>query len=320
MNQKQINQAAQLLWLGKLVAFPTETVYGLGADATNEAAVKNVFVAKQRPMTHPLIVHVASVDALGDWAQAIPQMALTLANAFWPGPLTLILKKQPWVSKWVTGGQDTVGLRVPNHPVAKALLDAFGGGIVAPSANQFTHLSPTTAQAVHDELGDQIDLVLEGGACDVGLESTIIDLTVTPPLILRPGMISAQEIEATLGTTVALRGELVAKQTIRAPGDHPVHYAPLTRTVCLVAGDIAAYANELVAKKQSVAVLSSQYVYAVPHQKRLVHDPKPYAYDFYQALRELDQLGVDCIIIEALPDAPEWAALRDRIGKASGRG
>src|SRR5579862_1987792 len=174
MTEDEIRKAAEILHRGGLVAFPTETVYGLGADAANPSAIANVFSVKERPSDHPLIVHLAKLDELEYWAKDIPPAALTLAKAFWPGPLTLVLKKQAWVLDTLTAGQDTIALRIPKHPIAQALLLAFGGGIAAPSANKFTHVSPTTASAVQDELHDQVDLILDGGECDIGLESTIV--------------------------------------------------------------------------------------------------------------------------------------------------
>ena len=191
-------EAVELLRAGELVAFPTETVYGLGADAGNPEALAKIFAAKGRPADHPLIVHVPDVAHLDQWAREIPDAAHLLAQAFWPGPLTLILKRQPTVPDLVTGGQDTVGLRIPHHPLALQLLKAFDGGIAAPSANRFGHISPTTAQHVREELGAAVALVLDGGPCSVGIESTIVDLSRGDPVILRPGMISAAQIDQAL--------------------------------------------------------------------------------------------------------------------------
>jgi len=195
----QIEKAAALLRQGELVAFPTETVYGLGADASNPEAVAKIFAAKGRPADHPLIVHIPGVEHLDRWAREIPETAFASAKAFWPGPLTLILKRQPNVPDAVTGGQDTVGIRVPGHPLALELLKAFDGGVAAPSANRFGHVSPTTAQHVHDELGSAVAMVLDGGPCRVGIESTIVNLTGPQSRILRPGMISAADLGRVLG-------------------------------------------------------------------------------------------------------------------------
>ena len=207
-----IDYAAHLLRQGRLVAFPTETVYGLGADASNPDAVRRIFQAKGRPADHPLIVHIPSIDSLNDWALTVPDAAHQLAARFWPGPLAMILNKRPEVPLVVTGGQDTVGLRMPDHPVALRLLRAFGGGIAAPSANRFCRISPTQAAHVEEELGDAVDLILDGGACQVGVESTIVDLSGNRPKLLRPGHITRLEIEAVLQTELLL----IAPQTEQA--------------------------------------------------------------------------------------------------------
>lgn len=227
MSISAIDQAVTLLRQGGLVAIPTETVYGLGADATNEAAVRKIFQVKERPYDHPLIVHLAHIEQLKDWALDISPAAMKLAQAFWPGPLTIIFKKQPHVLNVVTGNQDTVALRIPRHPIAQAVLHAFGGGIAAPSANKFTHISPTTASAVQEELGGEVELILDGGACEVGLESTIIDMSGVKPNILRPGMISAEAIFEIINKPINISQQ---QTTLRAPGMHHLHYAPRTKT------------------------------------------------------------------------------------------
>ena len=204
------------------MAFPTETVYGLGADASNPAAMKKIFAAKGRPADHPVIVHIADMSDLKHWAAEVPRAAWLLAEKFWPGPLTMVLKRAPQVSDLITGGQDTVGLRVPAHPVAQHLLKAFGGGIAAPSANKFGRLSPTTAEHVREELGEAVDMVLDGGPCEVGIESTIVDLTRETPAILRPGRMSAQQIADAL---LAQLGEPAGDRP-RVPGSLASHYAP----------------------------------------------------------------------------------------------
>jgi L-threonylcarbamoyladenylate synthase len=211
---EEIAQAAVLLRAGEIVAFPTETVYGLGADAENPAALAKIFAAKGRPADHPLIVHLPGAEHLTRWAQDIPDSAFALANAFWPGPLTLILKRTSIVPNAVTGGQDTVGLRVPNHPVALALLRAFGSGIAAPSANRYGRISPTTAGHVRDELGDRVSLVLDGGACEVGIESTILDVSRGMPVLLRPGAITAEQIGSVCGQA---SGWALAPESSTAP-------------------------------------------------------------------------------------------------------
>ena len=225
-----IQRAVALLRQGELVALPTETVYGLGADALNPDAVAKIFAAKGRPSDHPLIVHLADAEALTTWARDIPKDAIALARAFWPGPLTLILKKEEGVPDIVTGGQDTVGLRVPNHPIALQLLRAFGSGLAAPSANRFGRISPTTAEHVRQELGDRVPLILDGGPCQVGLESTILDLSRGVPVILRPGAIGADDIARVIGRRPRLRDE-DAKASTDAPrvsGALAAHYAPRT--------------------------------------------------------------------------------------------
>src|SRR5687767_7136564 len=203
MQPEAIAKAIEILRAGGLVGFPTETVYGLGADASNPEAVKKIYIAKGRPRNHPLIVHLAAFDAVPGWASEVPDAAKRLAARYWPGPLTLILKRAANVSALVTGGQDTVALRVPSHPVAQALLKAFGGGIAAPSANRYGRVSATTAEHVTSEFGAEIDFVVDGGACEVGIESTIVDVSGARPALLRPGSITALELEAVLGGPLA---------------------------------------------------------------------------------------------------------------------
>lgn len=319
MVSSEIENAARLLGQGKLVAFPTETVYGLGADAGNEDALRKIFQAKGRPFDHPLIVHISSPDRLSDWAREIPPEAFKLAQAFWPGPLTMILKKQPSVSAIVTGGQDTIGLRIPRHPLAQALLKAFGKGVAAPSANRFTHISPTTAAAVREELGDRVDLILDGGDCEVGLESTIIDMSRGQPVILRPGMLSAAQIEKVLGMPV-----LSARQDIpvtRAPGMHHLHYAPHTRTQILAKEQISVFLRGISAADLPLAlVMHSAPPASVPAGVSLTSmpaEPSAYAHALYHTLRTLDHQQFKRIVIEQVSEAPEWEAIRDRLSKAS---
>lgn len=310
-----INQAAALLHQGGLVAFPTETVYGLGADASNEAALRKIFAAKERPLDHPLIVHISDVLQLNQWARDVPPAAMKLAQAFWPGPLTIILKKQPSVLPIVTAGQDTVGLRIPNHPIALALLTAFGGGVAAPSANKFTHISPTTAAAVQAELGGEVDLILDGGNCTVGLESTIIDLSREQPVLLRPGMITREAIESVLGEPVLLQQD----RAVIAPGMHEKHYAPTTRTQ-LVSPVVLAdflHSNEC---NEPIAILALSPLGYLPPPIKVVQmptDAAAYAKMLYRTLRELDNEHYSRLLIEAVPCSKEWAAIRDRIQKAS---
>jgi len=224
--KEEMTKAVDILRAGGLVAIPTETVYGLGADARNPSAVQKIFQAKQRPSDHPLIVHIGEIAQLHEWAVDISPEAWLLAKTFWPGPLTLILKKAPEVSELVTGQQTTIGLRMPNHPVALTVLKEFGGGIAAPSANRFGRISPTTAEAVQEELGDAVDLILEGGQCAVGVESTIVDVSGEQIAILRPGMITAEQIVAVLKQPVLT----TPKNAPRVSGSMESHYAPLTPT------------------------------------------------------------------------------------------
>jgi len=317
----QPQKAAKLLHNGELVAFPTETVYGLGADASNPVALAKIFAAKGRPADHPLIVHLADVDQLPTWAREIPSAAHVLAKAFWPGPLTLILKRQATVHDLVTGGQDTVGLRVPNHPLALQLLRTFGGGLAAPSANRFGRISPTTAQHVREELGQSVSLVLDGGPCKVGIESTILDLSRGEPVILRPGMISADQIGQVLGKLPAgpNQGAGTVANTPRVSGSLDSHYAPSTPMRLLSPQQLMLEVDRLMTDGQRVAVLSPQPCpYAdegVVWQQALNH-PDAYARDLYANLRGLDRSGASMILVEEIPKHAEWLAIRDRLTRA----
>lgn len=320
-SMNNIEQAVQILSNGGLVAFPTETVYGLGADASNELAVRKVFQIKGRPADHPLIVHLANANQLADWALEVPDSALKLAKAFWPGPLTMVLKKRPSVLACVTGGQDTVAIRVPRHPMAIALLKAYGKGLVAPSANQFTRVSPTSASAVREEFGSGLDLVLDGGACEVGLESTIVDLSGDEPVILRPGMISATQISDVLGAPViAIYEEKIAT---RAPGMHHLHYAPVTNTHLIDTKNIAAMlATVDESMLPIVCIVYSNQTFPTHKKVHWVTMPAEataYAHDLYRTLRALDQQHYKSIWIEAVPAGAEWEAIRDRLKKATGK-
>lgn len=312
---RDIAAAVAALRAGQLVAFPSETVYGLGADASNPDAVRRIFEAKGRPADHPVIVHVASSAQLTDWARDIPPSAFALAEAFWPGPLTLVLRRQPHVSDLVTGGQDTVGIRVPSHPVAQALLKAFGGGVAGPSANRFGRISPTTAAHVHEELGDRIDIVLEGGESDVGIESTIIDLSGPEPALLRPGMLDIARAEALLGAP--LRSPGIASP--RVSGMLASHYAPRTPTRLVTPDTLVA---EVKAADGRVAVLARRPRPAELPATRWIEaaaSATAYAHDLYAYLRTLDHAGVDLILVEAVPASSDWTAIRDRLGRAATR-
>ena len=315
MDPAEIERAVDILKAGGLVAFPTETVYGLGADASNPHAVRRIFEAKGRPADHPLIVHLAAADQLAQWAVAIPAAARQLADRFWPGPLTLILKRAPGVIDEVTGGQDTVGLRVPCHPVALALLHAFGSGIAAPSANRFGHISPTTAQHVRDELGERVDLILDGGACEVGIESTIVDLSSTVPALLRPGRISGQQIEAALAASLYCAGS----SSPRASGTLAAHYAPRTSLLLADSDALEATVRRQPAGRQLAVFARRERPRELTGVTWIVAPAEPldYAHDLYAALRGLDQSGAQLILVESLPEAPEWAAVRDRLQRAA---
>ena len=316
------DRAVELLRAAELVAFPTEPVYGLGADASNPAAVAKIFAAKGRPADHPLIVHLAGHDAVDHWADQVPAVAWELMETFWPGPLTLILKKQAWVPDAVTGGQDTVGLRVPGHPVALELLRRFAtvagehAGIAAPSANRFGRISPTTAAHVREELGDRVSLILDGGPCAVGIESTIVDCSGGEPLVLRPGHISPAHLETVFGRRLRI---LTAAGAPRVSGSLAAHYAPQT-PMRLVAGErLLDFLNAQRHKGDRCGVIAhSQPPQAgMPHVwKLLAADPVGYAHDLYAALREMDHAGVALIAVEALPETAEWAAVADRLRRA----
>ncbi len=316
-------RAVELLRHGELVAIPTETVYGLGADAANPAAVAKIFAAKGRPADHPLIVHLGSDSAVEHWATDVPGFAWELMEAFWPGPLTLILKKQAWVPDAVTGGQDTVGLRVPGHPVALELLRRFAAaagahaGIAAPSANRFGRISPTTAEHVREELGEQLPMILDGGPCKVGIESTIIDCSRGEPVVLRPGHISPVHLEAVFGYQPAIE---TSKGAPRVSGSLEAHYAPLT-PLRIVAGErLLDFLNAQRHRGGRCAVISPNQPpqAGMPHAWRLMPaDPTGYAHDLYAALRDMDHAGVDLIVVEALPEDATWAAVADRLRRAA---
>ncbi|MCX7897413.1 MAG: L-threonylcarbamoyladenylate synthase [Rhodocyclaceae bacterium] len=320
--EQEILRAAALLRAGELVAFPTETVYGLGADARNPQAVAKIFAVKGRPADHPLIVHLRGAEQLAYWARDIPAEASLLAEKFWPGPLTLILKRTASVPDIVTGGQDTVGLRVPNHPVALALLAAFGDGIAAPSANKFGRISPTTAQHVREDLGDAVPLVLDGGPCAVGIESTILDLTTRRAVILRPGMITAFELGRVLGRNPLFADDPLAPEEVRrrrASGRLVAHYAPRTPLVLTPDDSLPIVLRNALARQERVAVLARHPAPADwPHIVWRVapDDPAGFAHELYAHLRALDALGCRRIYVQK-PIGPAWRAVLDRLERAA---
>lgn len=341
-----IAQAARLLEQGKLVAIPTETVYGLAADADNPVAVAAIFSAKGRPTNHPLIVHVARDADLSHWAIDIPQAAQQLIAAFWPGPLTLILKRAPSVDGVITGGQDSIGVRCPSHPLAQALLKLFRegqGGIAAPSANRFGRVSPTTAQHVIDEFGEPgkgpVSAVLDGGPCEIGIESTIIDLTrldTHGPVLLRPGQISVQQLEQVLGRPLSTTDHAAP----RVSGSLDAHYAPRTPLALIEGGAIADTIAALQEKQRQVVslviekealqtevsqteVAKTGVLQTVGLQReslmttRMPSDPQAYAQALYAQLRALDQVGADLILVEQPPKTTAWQGINDRLQRAA---
>lgn len=314
--EDKISQAVAILRAGGLVAIPTETVYGLAADARNPEALRKIFQAKHRPIDHPLIVHIANVYQLSEWATDIPDSAYLLAETFWPGPLTLILKKAPGVSDLVTGNQATIGIRIPNHPIALELLHRFEGGVAAPSANLFGRISPTTANAVQEELGSAVNLILEGGQSEIGVESTILDLSGDNPVILRPGMITAPQIAAILKKNVT---EL-AKNSPRVSGSLESHYAPQTVAKLISPENLERFLNGLDSADLPLAVLT-RHDLIIPnkavHVVKMPVDAKKYAQQLYKILREIDKKQFSQIIIEAVPSGAEWEGIRDRLTKAT---
>jgi L-threonylcarbamoyladenylate synthase len=313
-----IQQAALILESGGLVAFPTETVYGLGADAENPQAVAAIYAAKGRPSSHPLIVHLAPEADIGYWAAAIPQEARKLIDAFWPGPLTLILKRAEHIPSAVSGGQDSIGLRCPSHPVAQALLRAFKGGkggIAAPSANKFGHVSPTTAQHVRDEFGTEITCVLDGGQSEVGIESTIIDLSRDRVALLRPGQIGADQIAEVLGVWPHAPDATAP----RVSGALDSHYAPRTPVALVDLQQLPLTLQKLAAAGRRVALIqraSTPFGGTIDH-RILPSFPDGYAHDLYAALRAMDLAGADIILIEAPPETDQWQGINDRLRRAA---
>lgn len=316
-----IAAAARLLEQGQLVAFPTETVYGLGADAENPAAVARIYAAKGRPQDHPVIVHVAPDADLRHWATDIPAEADQLAAAFWPGPLTLILKRATGIPDAVSGGQDTVGLRCPSHPVAIALLRAFKGGrggVAAPSANKFGNVSPTTAQHVRDEFGADgtVRAVLDGGQSAVGIESTIVDLSrlaTHGPVLLRPGHISADAIAAVIDRVPAAPDAAAP----RASGTLESHYAPHTPVAMQDAASLRATLARLDEAGKKVALIHYSHMQATHAEIRLPATPDGFAHALYAALRAMDTAGADLILVEAPPQGGDWLGVNDRLRRAA---
>lgn len=313
-----VAQAAEHIRAGELVAFPTETVYGLGADASNDVAVAKIFAAKGRPADHPLIVHVASQAQVLDYASSVPPFADRLIKAFWPGPLTVILPRKPGVAAAAAGGQDSIGLRCPAHPLALEFLTECGTGVAGPSANKFGRVSPTTAQHVRQEFGDAL-MVLDGGSCKVGIESSIVDCTRSQPVLLRPGVLTRAELSAACGQPV-LSAEQTTGDAPRAPGTLESHYAPNATVRLMDAKAIQTALDLLGADAKHIAVYarsimrikSSQVLY-----RRMPDDALATAEQLFAVLRDFDAQGVKLIWIEPVPDAIEWDGVRDRLARAS---
>ncbi|MFI4894768.1 MAG: L-threonylcarbamoyladenylate synthase [Steroidobacterales bacterium] len=313
----ELDAAVQALRDGELVAFPTETVYGLGAHAGHPAALRRVFELKGRPTSHPLIVHLDSVRYLTRWAREVPAAAERLAASFWPGPLTLVLPRAPNVHPLVTGGEDTVAVRIPAHPMAQQLLTAFGGGIAAPSANRYGRVSPTRAEHVREEFGDAVRVVLDGGDCKIGLESTIVACLDDTVRLLRPGSIGLSQLRHAIGGEVLTQPSPAAP---RAPGNERTHYAPTTPLSIAGSEQIEQLADELSAAGNRVAVLAQrapmrahQFVTWINAGQR----PDAYAHDLYARLRALDRAGCVRILVQEVPGDERWDAVRDRLARAA---
>ena len=309
------DRAVEVLRRGGLIGLPTETVYGLGADASNELAVRRIFAVKGRPSNHPLIVHLASVERAREWSSHFSPHAEALARAFWPGPLTLIVRRNARASDAVTGGQDTVGLRVPRHPLALELLARFGGGVAAPSANRFGKVSPTTAAHVQSELGAEVDLVLDGGPSEVGVESTIVDVSTDTPRLLRPGGVPREALEAVLGRPVEL---LTKAEGVRAPGLLESHYAPRAGLWLVTAAELFDEARRRAADGAKVVVLAPEGTPLPPGVVLLTVPPdaEGFARVLFARLREADALG-DVLLAVPPGEAGLGLAVRDRLQRAA---
>jgi L-threonylcarbamoyladenylate synthase len=312
ISEEEIQHAASLLRAGKLVAFPTETVYGLGSNALDAEAVARIFAAKGRPHTSPIIVHVSSMEMARLVVSEWPKQAELLAAEFWPGPLTLVLKKQAAVPDLVTAGLDTVGVRLPAHPVAMALIAAAQIPVAAPSANRFTQLSPTTAEHVRQSLGARVDYILDGGACSVGIESTVLSLTGGLPVLLRPGGVSRRQIELMIGPVA--RQTQASSEAHPSPGMHPRHYSPQTKLLLVRDGEVP---------ESGIGAYLQLHRRPGREVRALVPMPSEageYAAQLYRVLHDADSRGYDWIAVDAPPDAPDWEAVRDRLQRAATSG
>lgn len=314
--QDEIEAAVDALRDGELVAFPTETVYGLGANASNPAAVRKVFELKDRPASHPVIVHIDQAKYLKRWVRELSPEAEKLAAAFWPGPLTLVLPRAEGVHDVVTGGQDTVAIRIPSHPMARQLLDAFGGGIAAPSANRYGRLSATRAEHVQDEFGDAVKVILDGGECQVGLESTIVSCVDGSVRLLRPGSIKLSQLRAVVGN-VEIGPD---KATPRVPGSTAAHYSPSTPLTIVPGGELDALAGSLSEGGQRIAVLAQRLPLKTYETVTWINAGKraeSFGHDLYANLRTLDKAGCARILVQEVPGDERWDAIRDRLARAA---
>ncbi|HEX4796959.1 MAG TPA: L-threonylcarbamoyladenylate synthase [Humisphaera sp.] len=309
-----VAEAVRLLRAGKLVAFPTETVYGLGADATSVSAVRGIFVAKGRPPTNPLIAHVSNEAMAQRYAAHWPPSAQLLARQFWPGPLTLVVSKAPPIVDEATAGRPTVGLRAPDHPLALQLLREFDGAICAPSANRSTRISPTSAQHVRDDLGDAVDLILDGGPCRVGIESTVLDLSGSAPAILRLGAITREQIERIIGPVSVFQGSIGMSNAALSPGQQEIHYAPKTPAFRYEGRSLD---SPVPTGRIAAIVLADSHFSGAHWHLQMPQSSEEYARRLYSALREADQSGAEVILIQMPPNEPQWAAVRDRLIRAT---
>ena len=315
-NQVELDAAVQALRDGDVVGFPTETVYGLGANAQHEAAVQKIFTLKGRPTTHPLIVHLDSAKYLHRWAREVPAVAVRLAQRFWPGPLTLVLPRADTVLDLITGGQDSVAVRVPSHPMAQQLLTAFGGGLAAPSANRYGHVSPTRAEHVREEFGTAVRVVLDGGECKVGLESTIVACLDDSVRLLRPGQVSLGQLRREVGEV--LTGP--ANDAPRVPGSSLTHYAPATPLRIVAGAEIEQLADELSRGSVRIGVLAQRTPLATYRHVTWVNAGtrlERYAHDLYAHLRTLDKIGAAYLLVQEVPSDERWDAVRDRLSRAA---
>ena len=314
--QLELNAAVQALRDGDIVAFPTETVYGLGANAQHAPAVQKIFALKERPAWHPLIVHLDSARFLHRWARDVPDAAAKLAQRFWPGPLTLVLPREAKVLDVVTGGQDTVAVRVPSHPMALQLLTAFGGGIAAPSANRYGHVSPTRAEHVREEFGDSVRVLLDGGECKVGLESTIVACLHGDVRLLRPGHITLTQLRREVGEVSSGPGV----EALRVPGSSAAHYAPVTPLQLVSAGQLERLAQELSQGGVRIGVLAQRPPLGTFRSVTWINAGTRldgYTHDLYAHLRTLDKVGAVWLLVQEIPTNEAWDAVRDRLTRAA---